>query len=152
MIDTFCLHKGGDSVFRVVKLTIIALIGGCILAGFLLMVHSITDNEAYILLFNVDYIPVLSHIWSQPEIGIVFHFVFCIISVVVLYYLLIYWNLEHKGIIYIAVYTFGSAVLFFLTGFSELLPEAGDFSAWIYWTSAHFLYGAFIGMFVKRWA
>jgi len=133
------------------KLVVIGFISGCILATFLLLVNMVTDNKAYILLFNVDYIPLLRNIWSQPGIGIVFHFVFSILSVVGLYYILHLLHWEQKVMTYVAVYTVGSALLFYLTALSSKPPVADDHIAWLYWTCAHVLFGISVGLFVKRW-
>lgn len=139
-------------MYRIARLTTIGMVSGCVLAGFLIIVHILTDNEAYILLFNVDYIPILQDVWSQPGIGIVFHFVFCIISVVALFYVLRFWHVEKRWFVYVLVYVLGSAGLFFLTALSDLAPNAGDVNAWLYWTSAHLIYGIMVGVLVERWA
>jgi len=152
--DTYRIDRTREQVSRVkriTKLTLIGIISGCVLAGFLLIIHLLTSNEAYILLFNVDYIPLLQDVWSQPGIGIVFHFVFCIVSVVALFYVLDFWDLERKWFLYVLVYVLGSAGLFFLTALTSTEPSAGDVDAWMYWTVAHLIYGIMVGVMVNRW-
>lgn len=136
---------------RFVKLTAISVFSGFLLAGILLLVDVTISNKAYILLFNVDYIPYLDHVWSQPGIGIVFHFVFCTISVIGLYVFLMFFHYEKTVLPYIMVYTLGSACLFFLTALTDLAPAADDYIAWMAWTCAHALFGISVGLSVKHW-
>lgn len=145
------LNGRTDRMNRITRLTTIGVVSGFVLASFLMIIHILTGNQAYILLFNVDYIPVLKDIWSQPGIGIVFHFVFCVISVVALFYVLCLWHLEKRWFMYVLVYVFGSGGLFFLTALSNLAPDAGDFGSWLYWTSAHLVYGIIVGLLIKNW-
>lgn len=44
------------------KLTIISIVAGIVLAGFLKVVQQLTGNKAYVLLFNVDYVPLLKYV------------------------------------------------------------------------------------------
>lgn len=73
---------------QLMKLAIIAFIAGIVLMLFLKVIMILTGNTAYILLFNFDYIPVINDLRPIWLFGNVFHFLTCILSVVVLYYLL----------------------------------------------------------------
>lgn len=70
------------------KLIIIGILAGISLAGMMHVIYLLTGSEAYQLLYNVDYIPGLQYFQQSTVFGFVFHFLFCIISVIVLYYLL----------------------------------------------------------------
>ncbi|RDW19945.1 hypothetical protein [Oceanobacillus chungangensis] len=138
-------------MIRVMKLTVIGIIAGTILAGFLKIIHLLTHNDAYILLFNTDYIPLLNQLHNWSVVGIIFHFVTCIASVIGLFYILKALGIEYNLLAYILVYTVGSAMLFPLTALSEKTPSLTNFPAFIYWTSGHMIYSFAVGLMVKRW-
>lgn len=142
--------QSGVNMKQLLKLIFIGMFAGLILAGILILLHLWTNNPAYILLFNVDYIPLLKDLGPKPMIGIIFHFTFCIISVVGLFYILKMINQERQVLFYVIVYTSGSAILYFLTVLSTRPPFVTDLSAWIYWTIAHAIYGLIVGLFVKN--
>ncbi|GKV65560.1 hypothetical protein NCCP2331_17130 [Sporosarcina sp. NCCP-2331] len=128
----------------------IGIISGIILAVLLHVVYLLTGNEAYVLLYNVDYFPLI-HVFSESAwFGIFFHFIFCIASVVGLYYILSFIGLQSSGWPYIFVYTVGSGVLFFLTLLTEKPPAADDGMAWFYWTAAHFVFSIVVAWLVRR--
>lgn len=133
------------------KLIAAGVIAGLILAGFLKLIHWFTGNEAYILLFNVDYIPLLKHLPYETAVGLALHFVICVLSVIVLFYFLKFVQLERRIAPYLVAYTGGSAMLFFLTALTDRPPAATDFAAWFYWNTGHFFFGFAVGLFMKRW-
>lgn len=65
--------------WSLLKLFTIGVIAGFILAGFLIFIHLLTGNEAYILLFNVDYIPILKDFPYETATGLMLHFVICVL-------------------------------------------------------------------------
>src|SRR5690625_559237 len=80
--------SGGNSMAEFMILIIIGIIAGIGLSLFMELVRMLTGNPASILLYNLDYMPVLKK-WNHVRgIGLLFHFVTCIASVVVLFYLL----------------------------------------------------------------
>src|SRR5690625_4603897 len=82
-------EKVGEAKMKsFIKLIFTGLLGGTILAGFLILVYIFTGNEAYYLLFNVDYIPVLKDLQPVSIVEISFHYIFCIVSVILLFYIL----------------------------------------------------------------
>ncbi|MUV36410.1 hypothetical protein JNUCC1_00212 [Lentibacillus sp. JNUCC-1] len=101
------------------KHVIIGVAGGVVLALFLQVIHWITGSNAYILLYNVDYIPILKETDNEVLVGILFHFVFCIASVALLYPILNYVSLEDSLWAYVFIYTGGSGLLYSLTGLTE---------------------------------
>ncbi|WP_245183502.1 hypothetical protein [Lentibacillus salicampi] len=112
-------------------------------------VQLLTGSQAYVLLFNTDYVPLL-HDWGPENIGgIAFHFVFCIASVVALFYLLIIIRAERSLTAYFLIYTAGSAILYSLTGLTERPPDPGNVTSWGYWTAAHAVYAVVVGWLVK---
>ena len=136
---------------KLLKLSLIGIIGGLVLMLVLKIVIMLTGNSAYLLLFNFDYIPVLNELRPVELFGYVFHFLTCIFSVIGLYYILKNWNIERQLLPYILVYTMGGGALFFLTSLSDQPPAANDVVAWIYWTMAHGIFGYVIGAMVKKW-
>ena len=133
------------------KLFIIASIAGFILAAFLKVVQLLTGNQAYVLLFETDYIVVIQDLQPQFLIGFIFHFVICYISVVILYYLLTVIHLEKSILMYVIFFTTGSGLLFPLTMFSESTPEITDLVAWFYWLIGHILFSLVVGVLIRKW-
>ncbi|PID15288.1 hypothetical protein CSV63_08980 [Sporosarcina sp. P34] len=129
----------------------IGIVGGAVLALLMLVIWAITGNEAYILLYNVDYIPII-HIFSHVTwFGIIFHFVFCIASVLGLFYLLKFLKWQYNMWPYVVVYTAGSGVLYFLTLLTDRPPAADDGMAWLYWTASHLIFSVLVAKLVIRY-
>ncbi|GAA0603762.1 hypothetical protein GCM10009001_21030 [Virgibacillus siamensis] len=136
---------------RFVKLVFIGILAGIILAGFLNIIQSLTGNQAYILLFNMDYIPVLSQWNNVPGIGLIFHFITCITSVVVLYFILQLMRWHKHFLPYFLTYTIGGGTLYTLTALTEIPPLLTNIAAWGFWTLGHGIYGVVVGLLVKHW-
>jgi len=132
------------------RLTIIAILAGTILAGILKVVQLLTGKQAYVLLFNMDYIPLLKRA-DTICVGYLFHYTFCIVSVLALYYFLRIFQVEKKMITYIVIYTLGSSILFSLTVLTEKPPDVTDYLAWAYWSFAHAMFGIVVGFLVRIW-
>lgn len=141
----------GVRMKRLSRLTLIGIVAGTILAAILIIIYWITGNMAFYLLFNVDYIPILKEMRPTILIEITFHYIFCISSVIILYYVLEFFRLEQRIMIYVIVYTGGSAILFYLTLFTNHEPHSTDVLAWLYWTGAHMMYSVMVGMSVRKW-
>lgn len=136
---------------KLAKLIMIGIIAGLILAACMKIIFLISGNEAYQLLYNVDYIPLI-HVYDDlAYFGICFHYVFCIVSVVGLYYVLQLFNLQKKSALYIIIYTTGSGILYFLTLLTNQPPDADSFLSWFYWTTSHILYGIAVAWPIKKW-
>lgn len=136
---------------NIVKLAVIGIIAGIILALFLKIIQSLTNNQAYNLLFNTDYIPFLNELYPKYLVEVLFHFITCIMSVIVLFYLLKLFNLQFKLMPYILIYTAGSSILFPLTALSERTPDLSDYSAWIYWIIGHMIYSVIVAIMINKW-
>lgn len=130
---------------------IIALIAGSILAGCLKLVQIIFHDDTYILLFNMDYIPLLKQIDHITGSGYLFHFVFCFVSVVGLYYMARIVHLSSSIVVYVLVYTVGSGLLYFLTALTDQPPHVTSITSWFFWVIAHAIFGLVVGMMVKYW-
>ena len=128
----------------------IGITGGVVLAIVMQVIYLLTGNQANNLLYNVDYFPII-HIFNDiPWFGIVFHLVFCIVSVFGLFYLLKIIGWHYKFWPYVIVYTAGSGVLYFLSLLTDEPPAATDFMAWFYWTASHLVYSITVA-FMIRW-
>ncbi|MEI3606315.1 hypothetical protein SPD48_11470 [Pseudogracilibacillus sp. SE30717A] len=136
---------------NIVKLAVIGIIAGIILALFLKIIQSLTNNQAYNLLFNTDYIPFLNELYPKYLVEVLFHFITCIMSVIVLFYLLKLFNLQFKLMPYVLIYTAGSSILFPLTALSERTPDLSDYSAWIYWIIGHMIYSVIVAIMINKW-
>lgn len=144
-------RQSGVIILKLGKLSIIGIIAGILLAGCMKLIFLLTGNEAYQLLYNVDYIPLIKIYNDTAYFGVLFHYTFCIVSVIGLYYLLKFFRLHHKSWPYILVYTIGASVLFFLTLLTNQPPAANQFMSWFYWMASHLLYGITVGWLVKKW-
>lgn len=127
----------------------ISFIAGIILLLFLKMIMLTTGNPAYVLLVNFDYVPVIQDLKPVWLMGYIFHFITCIVSVIVLYYVLKFYKKENNLWIYVVCYTLGGGALFFLTSLSPQPPAADDFFAWFFWTLAHFIFGLVVGALIR---
>jgi len=137
---------------QLLKLSMIGILAGIVLLGLLKIVEIFTGSQAYVLLLNTDYIPLIND-WGPEDFGgIVFHFAFCIVSVVALFYVLKQFRLERSILAYLVIFTGGSAILYTLTGLTERPPAIMDITAWTYWTTAHAVYSLTVGFLVKHWA
>ncbi|WP_174615571.1 hypothetical protein [Virgibacillus ihumii] len=136
---------------QLTKLVFIGIVAGIILAGFLNIIQALTGNQAYILLFNMDYIPILSQWNNISGIGMIFHFTTCIASVGVLYFLLKPVRWHERFLPYFLTYTIGGGILYSLTALTNIPPALTNIAAWGFWTLGHGLYGVAVGLLVKYW-
>ncbi|MCM3745293.1 hypothetical protein M3193_14280 [Sporosarcina luteola] len=127
----------------------IGIASGIILALLMQLVFELTGNEAYILLYNVDYFPFIHIFKDSSSFGFAFHLVFCIASVVGLFYILTFFNWHYSIWPYVAVYTAGSGVLYFLTLLTEKPPAADDGMAWFYWTAGQLVFSLAVGWMIR---
>ncbi|HLQ95565.1 MAG TPA: hypothetical protein VK108_04200 [Pseudogracilibacillus sp.] len=132
-------------------LTIIGVIAGVFLAVFLRVMQQLTGSQAYILLFNVDYIPILNALYPASLIEAAFHFGTCVASTIFLYYFFRFFHLEKKVIAYAAVVFMGSGILYFLTVLSPYTPPITDVLSWVYWVIGHIIFSVIIGGSIKKW-
>lgn len=143
--------RGRWSLKQLLRLIVNGIMSGILLILLLKVVQVSTGNQAYVLLFNFDYIPVIQDLRPVSLYGFLFHFVTCVASVVVLYYLLKLIKRERTILPYVFVYSIGGGILFSLTALSDQPPAFHDFAAWVYWTAAHAVFGVSVGLLVKHW-
>ncbi|WP_373446012.1 hypothetical protein [Salinicoccus bachuensis] len=145
------LMDWSDGMGVFLKLVVIGAISGVILAAVMKVICRITGSKADILLYNMDYIPILKQ-WSDKKItGILFHYGTCIASAVVLYYLLIPFGWGMDVWPYILVFTVGGGILYFLSALTKTPPAPNDFMAWFYWTLGHGIFGLSVGLLIRLW-
>lgn len=135
---------------KFLRLIGIGITSGIILAVLMQLVFALTGNEAYILLYNVDYFPLIHIFKGSASFGFAFHLVFCIASVVSLFYVLTFFEWQYSIWPYVAVYTAGSGALYFLTMLTEKPPAADDEMAWFFWTASHFVFSIAVGLMINR--
>ena len=133
---------------RFSKLLGIGIISGLILGSMLGIIQRFTNKKVYLLLMNVDYIPIVKDWNVGPVMGFIFHLIVSVALVFVLYYVLKKLKLHQKIAIYILVNTLGGALLFSLTALSERTPAITDAAAFIYWVLGHAIYGSSVGVMV----
>ncbi len=132
-------------------LILIGAISGLVLAGVMKLVRVATGNKADILLYNMDYIPGLKQ-WADIRItGLIFHYVTCISSAVILYYLLIPYDLTHAIWPYIFVFGLGGGILYFLSALTRTPPDHEDWISWFNWTASHCIFGFSVGVLIFWW-
>lgn len=132
-------------------LVIIGAISGFILGLVMKIVRMVTGNEGEILLYNMDYIPILKR-WADKNItGLIFHYMTCIVSAVVLFYLLVPLGFEKAIWPYVLVYSAGGGVLFFLSMLTPTPPSHKDVAAWVNWTVSHAIFGVSVGLLIYLW-
>lgn len=129
----------------------IGIAGGAVLAIIMQVIYSLTGNQANNMLYNVDYFPVIHVLNDTAWFGMVFHLVFCIVSVFGLFYVLKFIGWHYKMWPYIVVYTAGSGVLYFLTLLTDEPPAANDFMAWFYWTASHLVFSIVVAFMIIRY-
>src|SRR5699024_12362593 len=98
---------------RFLQLTLISLIASIGLAASMYGIYQWTGNEAYRLLYNADYIPILRQFEHLKYFGFTFHIVFCFICVFGVFYVLHFFGRQCVVLHYVIVYSGVSSVLYF---------------------------------------
>lgn len=151
MNKRYNLVYGSGVMETFLMLILIGAISGIILAGVMKLVRIVTGNKADILLYNMDYIPVLKQ-WDHLKVtGLIFHYVTCIASAVILYYLLIPFDLVYAIWPYIFVFTLGGSILYFLSALTRTPPDHRDWISWFNWTASHSIFGFAVGVLIFWW-
>lgn len=133
---------------RLWKLISVGVISGFILGGFLKMVEHDTGKAVYVLLLNVDYIPVIKD-WNMNEaVEFGLHLLVSVLLVLCIYFLFKRWKLQNQILPYIIVNVLIGCVLYFTTQFSERTPDLTDMTALMYWIVGHLMYGISVWVLV----
>lgn len=136
-------------ITKIAALTGIGIVAGAVLEISLKIVQLITGNDAYILLFNLDYMPVLKQWNDTIGAGAAFHYLTCIGSVLFLYFLLRPFRLQYRILPYVLVYGGGGGLLYFLSALTDTPPAWNDFMAWFWWTGGHAIFGLVSGGLIR---
>lgn len=134
---------------QIIKLIIIGIISGVLLGALLKGIDIITGKKVYILLLNVDYIPIIGEIAMPEWVEFILHLIVSIGLVIVLYYCIEIVRL--KNIVLVCTITCGviGAGLYLTTALSTRTPELTDGISFIYWFISHILYGIIVGLMLK---
>lgn len=136
---------------KIFRITIVGIISGIMLIAVLYLFKFLHTSRAYDLLFNFEYIPIVGAYNDNALLGILFHFGTCIVSTIVLYYIVKAFHVELSLLSYILPITIGSAVLYFLSAFTTEAPSPFDLISWGMWVLAHLIYSVMIAYGMKFW-
>jgi len=137
---------------QIFKAGVAGVISGVILGLVLKLVEYITNLKVYILLLNVDYVPVLKNfeITEAGEFGI--HLVISILLAITvqIYLLKKAWGIKRKKKFTVILSIAVAVLLYPTTILSERTPEITSTYAFLFWISAHALYGWTLGTMLKK--
>ena len=136
---------------KIFRITIVGIISGIMLIAVLYLFKFLHTSRAYDLLFNFEYIPIVGAYNDNALLGILFHFGTCIVSTIVLYYIVKAFHVELSLLSYILPITIGSAVLYFLSAFTTEAPSPFYLISWGMWVLAHLIYSVMIAYGMKFW-
>lgn len=138
-------------VKKVIKLIIIGIVAGTVLAESLRLLYVTTGINGYNLLFNFDYIPFIGEYSNTAGwTGMLFHYLACIGSVIVSYYVFKKYSMEKDILPYVGLFLIGSLMLYFLTGLSPEAPAWNDWNALIGFGAAHLLYAIVVAKLIQE--
>jgi hypothetical protein len=145
------LYNGyGGGEVRIVKSSsrtnqiVAGLISGVVLGLFLKAVQEYTEEKVYILLLNVDYIPMLNRIKYPEAVEFAIHLLISILLSMILGA-----RPRSKAFFILAGMVIG-IVLYPTTLLSNRTPELMDFQAIFYWLVGHALYGYVLSVFYTK--
>lgn len=130
------------------KLMVIGLFLGVVLGGSLKLAQALSGKKVYVLLLNVDYIPMLKELQMDEAEEFLLHLFVSIILVPVLYFLLKRINIHRKIFPYIIINLLIGGLLFCTTVLSGRTPDITDTAALSLWLSGHLIYGALVGAII----
>ncbi|MCM3398769.1 MULTISPECIES: hypothetical protein [Oceanobacillus] len=134
---------------RLCNLISSGIISGLVLGIFLKMVELFTGKAVYVLLLNVDYIPIIKE-WNMHEaIEFGLHLIVSIILVLCIYFLLERWKLQNQMLPYIIVNVLIGCILYFTTQLSERTPDLMDRTAFLFWAVGHLIYGVVVWLLIQ---
>lgn len=128
------------------------IISGLILGFFLKIMELLTGAKVYILLLNIDYVPILKNFqfpeWSEFGLHI-------LISIALSLILTQYMNgrewLAKQRIKFVTLVSIVVGILLYPTTLlSDRTPEFTDITAMILWLLGHVLYGAILGYMLRK--
>ncbi|MEH7886881.1 hypothetical protein V7654_21490 [Bacillus sp. JJ1609] len=137
---------------QIVKAGMAGIISGVILGLILKIVEYITNLKVYLLLLNVEYVPVLKN-YEIPEAGeFGIHLVISILLAISIqaYMLKKAWGIKRKERFTVFLSIAVGVLLYPTTMLSERTPEITSIYAFLFWISAHALYGWILGTMLKK--
>ncbi|GLB59776.1 hypothetical protein [Cytobacillus sp. NCCP-133] len=139
-------------MFNFAKGTIAGLISGVFLGLFLKFIESVTSVKVYMLLLNVDYIPILNNYRFPEIVEFMLHLIISMILAVLLLYLIAHdqWAKNQVVIRTISISILIGILLYPTTAFSERTPALNSMPAIVFWLIGHLLYGWVLSLFFKE--
>ena len=129
------------------------LLTGIFLTLFFKIVQYITGYKVYILLLNVDYIPLINYFHYPELIEVCFHLVISVsLSIILASIVLRIKITSTKSLFtfYLSMCLLIGLFLFPTTAFSTRTPSISSMPSLLYWLLGHALYGYFLAfLFVK---
>ncbi|MGE7842742.1 hypothetical protein ACQKNX_18370 [Lysinibacillus sp. NPDC093712] len=134
------------------QVIIASFVAGCIFGAFFKVVENLTGSRVYTLLLNVDYIPILKNFRFPEVIEFVFHLIISWLITAVLCAIRNKYKWNNSVLIRNSVFiqVFIGCMLFSTTIFSKRTPIITDYFALSWWLIGHIVYGALIGILLKR--
>jgi hypothetical protein len=125
------------------KGSVLGILSGLILGVILKLIESLTNQKVYILLLNIDFIPLLGSIkWPEP-IEFFFHLVVSLFLGLIFYYLSNRRSAGYKQrMLLSASMTFPAILMYFPLSALAIkeVPEVNNWEAFFCWTGAHLLF------------
>ncbi len=134
---------------KILRMIAVSTVGGIVLLAVVYFFKWLHVSKAYDLLLNFEYVPVLGALHHFELARFAFHFGTCIVSTIVLYYIVKALHIEHRLLSYIIPITLGSAVLYFLSALTDAPPAPFDFVSWGIWVFGHLIYSIIIAYGMK---
>lgn len=134
------------------QVIIASFVAGCIFGAFFKVVENLTGIRVYTLLLNVDYIPIIKNYRFPEVIEFIFHLIISWLITAVLCAIRnkYKWNnsMLMRNSVFIQIFI--GCMLFPTTIFSKRTPIITDYFALSWWLIGHVVYGALIGILLKR--
>ncbi|MFJ5791863.1 hypothetical protein ACIP9G_17510 [Lysinibacillus sp. NPDC093197] len=134
------------------QVIIASFVAGCIFGAFFKVVENLTGSRVYTLLLNVDYIPIIKNFRFPEVIEFIFHLIISWLITAVLCAIRnkYKWNnsMLMRNSVFIQIFI--GCMLFPTTIFSKRTPIITDYFALSWWLIGHIVYGALIGILLKR--
>lgn len=133
------------------KTVLSGLTSGVILGLFLKLMEYLTGKKVYILLLNVDYVPLLKDYNTTELFEFVLHLVISILLALALrIFLLKNMTMKDARRFVLWISSMIGVILYPTTMFSDRTPEFTDLYAFLIWMAGHVLYGWVLGFFLAE--
>jgi hypothetical protein len=126
------------------KQIVAGLISGAVLGLFLKAVQEFTDEKVYVLLLNIDYVPMLNRITFPEAVEFGIHLLISILVSMIL------GARPRSKAFYIFAGMMIGIILYPTALLSDRTPKLLDFQAICYWVVGHALYGYVLSIFYTK--